>query len=71
MTAGMMTTQGVGTAAAGAAAAFLRVHLVAVGAGVLGTGCVLAPLAEVRATATANTTETTAARETDRSARRG
>ncbi|GGT99814.1 MULTISPECIES: hypothetical protein [Streptomyces] len=63
----MMTIQGVGMAAAG----FLRVHLVVVGSGVLGTGCVLAPLAEVRATATATANTTATARETDRSARRG
>ncbi|MBT2444948.1 MFS transporter [Streptomyces sp. ISL-36] len=50
MTAGMMTIQGVGMAAAGVAAEFVPVHLVVVGAGVLGTVCVLALVAEVRAT---------------------
>ncbi|MFE5484305.1 MFS transporter [Streptomyces sp. NPDC056527] len=50
MTAGMMTIQGVGMAGAGLAAEFLPVHVVVVGAGVLGTVCVLAVVAEVRAT---------------------
>lgn len=59
MSAGMMTIQGVGMAGAGLAAEFLPVHVVVVGAGVLGTVCVLALLAEVRAT------------EGDRSTRRG
>ncbi|MEU5984022.1 MFS transporter [Streptomyces sp. NPDC047434] len=56
MTAGMMTVQGVGMAAAGLAAEFAAVHLVVAGAGVLGTLAVLWVVAEVRATE-AGTTE--------------
>jgi predicted MFS family arabinose efflux permease len=63
MTAGMMTIQGVGMAGAGFAAEFVPVHLVVVGAGVLGTVCVLALVVEVRATE--------ARPRRDRSTRRG
>ncbi|MGW7198859.1 MFS transporter, partial [Streptomyces chryseus] len=50
MTAGMMTVQGVGMAAAGLAAEFLPVHHVVAGFGIVGTACVLALLREVRRT---------------------
>ncbi|MEU4063639.1 MFS transporter [Streptomyces wedmorensis] len=50
MTAGMMTVQGVGMAGAGIAAEFASVHTVVAGAGVLGTACVVAVVAELRAT---------------------
>ncbi|MDT9689787.1 MFS transporter [Streptomyces sp. P9(2023)] len=50
MTAGMMTAQGVGMAAAGLAAEFLPVHLVVAATGVLGTLCLVAVVLEVRAT---------------------
>ncbi|MFJ3764157.1 MFS transporter [Streptomyces sp. NPDC090082] len=51
MTAGMMTVQGVGMAGAGIAAEFAPVHTVVAGTGVLGTLCLLAAAAELRATA--------------------
>ncbi|MFD5101170.1 MFS transporter [Streptomyces albidochromogenes] len=50
MTAGMMTVQGVGMAAAGLAAEFLPVHHVVAAFGIVGTGCVLVLLREVRRT---------------------
>ncbi|WP_426366190.1 MFS transporter [Streptomyces sp. E-08] len=50
MTAGMMTVQGVGMAGAGIAAEFAPVHTVVAGTGVLGTLCLLAAAAELRAT---------------------
>ncbi|MFD0072356.1 MFS transporter [Streptomyces sp. NPDC127166] len=50
MTAGMMTVQGVGMAGAGVAAEFAPVHTVVAGTGVLGTLCLLAAAAELRAT---------------------
>ncbi|MFF0428913.1 MFS transporter [Streptomyces sp. NPDC004520] len=50
MTAGMMTVQGVGMAGAGIAAEFAPVHAVVAGTGVLGTLCLLAAAAELRAT---------------------
>ncbi|MGW2558026.1 MFS transporter [Streptomyces sp. NPDC001514] len=50
MTAGMMTVQGVGMAAAGVAAEFLPVHQVVAGIGALGTLCVLVLAAELRRT---------------------
>ncbi|MFH9724251.1 MFS transporter [Streptomyces sp. NPDC017254] len=49
MTAGMMTVQGIGMAGAGIAAEFAPVHLVVAGTGVLGTLCLLAAAAELRA----------------------
>ncbi|MFF4169128.1 MFS transporter [Streptomyces sp. NPDC001744] len=49
MTAGMMTVQGIGMAGAGLAAEFLPVHTVVAGTGVLGTLCLLAAAAELRA----------------------
>ncbi|MFF9067012.1 MFS transporter [Streptomyces sp. NPDC014891] len=49
MTAGMMTVQGVGMAGAGLAAEFVPVHAVVAGTGVLGTLCLLAAAAELRA----------------------
>ncbi|MFF3760213.1 MFS transporter [Streptomyces sp. NPDC002185] len=51
MTAGMMTVQGVGMAGAGIAAEFAPVHTVVAGTGVLGTLCLLAAAAELRAPA--------------------
>lgn len=48
MTSGLMTVQGVGMALAGLAAEFLPVHTVVAGAGVLGTVCGLALVAEAR-----------------------
>ncbi|WP_372442704.1 MFS transporter [Streptomyces pactum] len=51
MTAGLMTTQGLGMALAGAAAELWPVHRVVAGAGVLGTVCGLLVVAEVRRTA--------------------
>ncbi|MET3983445.1 MFS transporter [Streptomyces sp. PvR034] len=51
LSTGLMTLQGVGMALAGLAAEFWPVHAVVVGAGVLGTGCVLFLLAELRASA--------------------
>ncbi|WNI22378.1 MFS transporter [Streptomyces sp. ITFR-16] len=53
LTAGLMTLQGVGMALAGLAAEFFPVHQVVAGAGVLGTLCLLALVAEVRRTAPA------------------
>ncbi|HEY9370196.1 MFS transporter, partial [Streptomyces sp.] len=50
MTAGMMTAQGVGMAAAGVAAEFASVHAVVAGTGVLGTLCLVLLALEVRAT---------------------
>ncbi|GGR03941.1 MFS transporter [Streptomyces cinereoruber] len=50
MTAGMMTVQGVGMAGAGLAAEFVPVHAVVAGTGVVGTLCLLAAAAELRAT---------------------
>ncbi|WP_329312065.1 MFS transporter [Streptomyces sp. NBC_01262] len=47
MTAGMMTTQGLGMALAGVAAEFLPVHVVVAGAGVVGTVCVTAVVRSV------------------------
>ncbi|MFD7027998.1 MFS transporter [Streptomyces sp. NPDC059917] len=49
LSTGLMTLQGVGMALAGLAAEFWPVHAVVVGSGVLGTGCVLFLLAELRA----------------------
>ncbi|MFE7585349.1 MFS transporter [Streptomyces gardneri] len=49
MTAGMMTVQGVGMAGAGIAAEFAPVHTVVAGTGVVGTLCLLAAAAELRA----------------------
>ncbi|WP_328942496.1 MFS transporter [Streptomyces sp. NBC_00250] len=49
MTAGMMTVQGIGMAGAGIAAEFAPVHAVVAGTGVLGTLCLLAAAAELRA----------------------
>ncbi|WP_411072032.1 MFS transporter [Streptomyces sp. cmx-4-25] len=49
MTAGMMTVQGVGMAGAGLAAEFLPVHTVVAGTGIVGTLCLLAAAAELRA----------------------
>ncbi|MFJ3534047.1 MFS transporter [Streptomyces sp. NPDC090109] len=49
MTAGMMTVQGVGMAGAGLAAEFFPVHAVVAGTGVVGTLCLLAAAAELRA----------------------
>ncbi|MFD8638730.1 MFS transporter [Streptomyces zaomyceticus] len=49
MTAGMMTVQGIGMAGAGVAAEFAPVHTVVAGTGVLGTLCLLAAAAELRA----------------------
>ncbi|MEF9885459.1 MFS transporter [Streptomyces sp. P9-A4] len=49
MTAGMMTVQGVGMAGAGVAAEFAPVHTVVAATGVLGTLCLLAAAAELRA----------------------
>ncbi|MER5727035.1 MFS transporter [Streptomyces sp. NPDC002138] len=51
LSTGLMTLQGVGMALAGLVAEFLPVHVVVAGSGVLGTGCVLFLLAELRATA--------------------
>ncbi|MEU7027106.1 MFS transporter [Streptomyces sp. NPDC046275] len=51
MSAGLMTSQGLGMAAAGLAAEFAPVHTVVAGAGVLGTVCVALLAREVRATA--------------------
>ncbi|MFE7517278.1 MFS transporter, partial [Streptomyces sp. NPDC057540] len=65
MTAGMMTVQGVGMAGAGIAAEFAPVHTVVAGTGVLGTLCLLAAAAELRAA------EPQAAGRRDRKARRG
>ncbi|WOX22003.1 MFS transporter [Streptomyces solicathayae] len=50
MTAGMMTVQGVGMAAAGVAAEFVPVPAVVAGTGVLGTLCLVALALELRAT---------------------
>nr|WP_229832947.1 MFS transporter [Streptomyces purpureus] len=50
LSAGTMTVQGVGMAAAGAAAEFFAVHTVVTGAGVVGTAVVLALVLEVRRT---------------------
>ena len=50
MSAGMMTAQGVGMAAAGLAAEFAAVHTVVAGTGVLGTLGVILLVLEVRAT---------------------
>ncbi|MFI9118076.1 MFS transporter [Streptomyces bikiniensis] len=50
MTAGTMTVQGVGMAGAGLAAEFVPVHAVVAGTGVVGTLCLLAAAAELRAT---------------------
>ncbi|WP_369146576.1 MFS transporter [Streptomyces sp. R44] len=50
MSAGMMTVQGVGMAGAGIAAEFAPVHTVVAGSGVVGTLCLLAAAAELRAT---------------------
>ncbi|MEV4424532.1 MFS transporter [Streptomyces sp. R-07] len=50
MTAGMMTVQGIGMAGAGIAAEFAPVHAVVAGTGVLGTLCLCAAAAELRAT---------------------
>ncbi|MFD9241344.1 MFS transporter [Streptomyces sp. NPDC059556] len=61
MTAGMMTVQGIGMAGAGVAAEFAPVHAVVAGTGVLGTVCLLAAAAELRAAGAAG----------DRKARRG
>ncbi|WP_374119652.1 MFS transporter [Streptomyces sp. MBT42] len=61
MTAGMMTVQGIGMAGAGVAAEFAPVHVVVAGTGVLGTVCLLAAAAELRAAGAAG----------DRKARRG
>ncbi|MFE6071014.1 MFS transporter [Streptomyces sp. NPDC056525] len=59
MTAGMMTVQGIGMAGAGIAAEFAPVHAVVAGTGVLGTVCLLAAAAELRAAgATGKTGET-------------
>ncbi|MEV7672710.1 MFS transporter [Streptomyces sp. NPDC088752] len=49
MTAGMMTVQGLGMAGAGLAAEFVPVHTVVAGTGVVGTLCLLAAAAELRA----------------------
>lgn len=49
MSAGLMTVQGLGMAAAGAAAEFAPPHMVVVGAAVTGTGCVLLAAREYRA----------------------
>ncbi|MFD8976056.1 MFS transporter [Streptomyces sp. NPDC059593] len=49
MTAGMMTVQGIGMAGAGIAAEFAPVHTVVAGTGVVGTLCLLAAAAELRA----------------------
>ncbi|MFF8597621.1 MFS transporter [Streptomyces sp. NPDC015232] len=51
MSAGLMTSQGLGMAVAGLAAEFAPVHTVVAGAGVLGTVCVALLAREVRATA--------------------
>ncbi|TGB16151.1 MFS transporter, partial [Streptomyces palmae] len=51
LTAGLMTTQGLGMALAGAAAELWPVHRVVAGAGVLGTLCSLLVVMEVRRTA--------------------
>lgn len=53
MTAGMMTTQGIGMAGAGVAAEFAPVRAVVAGTGVLGTAVLVRLVAEVRATARA------------------
>lgn len=50
MTAGLMTTQGLGMALAGVAAEFAPVHVVVAGAGVVGCVCVLGVVRELRAT---------------------
>ncbi|MFB7514105.1 MFS transporter [Streptomyces sp. NPDC056144] len=50
MSAGMMTVQGVGMAGAGLAAEFAPAHTVVAGTGVVGTLCLLAAAAELRAT---------------------
>ncbi|MFJ2785594.1 MFS transporter [Streptomyces sp. NPDC093249] len=52
MTAGMMTVQGVGMAAAGLAAEFVPVHTVVAGTGIVGTLCLLAAARELRVTET-------------------
>ncbi|MFE5714704.1 MFS transporter [Streptomyces sp. NPDC056501] len=49
MTAGMMTVQGIGMAGAGIAAEFAPVHTVVAGTGAVGTLCLLAAAAELRA----------------------
>ncbi|MFI6418642.1 MFS transporter [Streptomyces sp. NPDC050842] len=49
MTAGMMTVQGIGMAGAGIAAEFVPVHTVVAGTGVVGTLCLLAAAAELKA----------------------
>ncbi|MDJ0379409.1 MFS transporter [Streptomyces sp. G-G2] len=51
LSTGLMTLQGVGMALAGLAAEFLPVHGVVTASGVIGTGCVLYLLTELRATA--------------------
>ncbi|MFD7220536.1 MFS transporter [Streptomyces sp. NPDC059892] len=51
LTAGLMTIQGLGMAAAGLAAEFLDVHQVVAGAGVIGTLCCLVLVREVHRTA--------------------
>lgn len=50
LSTGLMTLQGAGMALAGLAAELVPVHLVVVGAAVLGTLCVLVLLGELRAT---------------------
>ncbi|MFC4493817.1 MFS transporter [Streptomyces ovatisporus] len=52
MSSGLMTVQGLGMAAGGVAAEFAPPHWVVVGAGVLGTGAVLAAVRAVRAART-------------------
>lgn len=51
LTAGLMTVQGVGMALAGLAAEFFPVHQVVTASGIIGTGCTLLLVAEVRRTA--------------------
>ncbi|MGX1506130.1 UNVERIFIED_CONTAM: MFS family permease [Streptomyces graminofaciens] len=57
MTAGLMTVQGVGMALAGLAAEFWPVHHVVTGAGVLGTLCALALVAEARRSGAAGSSD--------------
>ncbi|WP_181769037.1 MFS transporter, partial [Streptomyces albidus (ex Kaewkla and Franco 2022)] len=49
MSAGLMTVQGMGMAVGGLAAEFVPPHWAVVGAGVVGTGCVLAAVRSVHA----------------------
>lgn len=61
MSAGLMTVQGLGMAVGGLAAEFMPAHWAVVGAGVTGTGCVLAAVRAVRRSLARPNGETTMA----------